>query len=131
MDKAGYSEAGPSREEEEEEAELTNEAVTTRSLSLRAVRDVKRLQPSSSEHVVSWLLRCWDDGARRLELEGREAKQLGSLAREGGIDKAIGKGAQALSLWRRLLSRMKKRCPFKEDAVSHPGKWSTTVRSFL
>ena len=26
-----------------------------------------------------------------MELEGKEAKQLGSLARDGGIDKAIGK----------------------------------------
>ncbi|KAK4818387.1 hypothetical protein QYF61_012066 [Mycteria americana] len=34
VDEAGYSEAGPSREQEEEEAELINEAVTTRSLSL-------------------------------------------------------------------------------------------------
>lgn len=37
-------------------------------------------------------------GAGSLELEGRETKQLGS-PREGGIDKAIGKGPQVLSLW--------------------------------
>ena len=43
------------------------------------------------EHIVTWLLRCWDNGASSLELEGKEAKQLGSLAREGGIDKTIGK----------------------------------------
>jgi len=35
-----------------------------------------------------------------LELEGREAKQLGSLSREGGIDKVIGKNTQSCSLWR-------------------------------
>ncbi|KAK4832245.1 hypothetical protein QYF61_021170 [Mycteria americana] len=50
------------------------------------------------EHVVTWLLRCWDNGASSLELEGKEAKQLGSFSREGGIDKVIGKGAQVLSL---------------------------------
>ena len=43
------------------------------------------------EHIATWLLRCWDNGASSLELEGKEAKQLGSLARDGGIDKAIGK----------------------------------------
>jgi len=43
------------------------------------------------KHIVTWLLWCWDNGASSLELEGREAKQLGSLAREGGSDKAIGK----------------------------------------
>jgi len=46
-----------------------------------------------------------------LELEGGAAKQLGSLDREGGIDKVIGKKAQALSLWRRLLSGMRKGSP--------------------
>ncbi|KAK4828920.1 hypothetical protein QYF61_001541 [Mycteria americana] len=50
------------------------------------------------EHVVTCLLQCWDNGTSSLELEGREAKQLGSLSREGCIDKMIGKGAQALSL---------------------------------
>ena len=34
MEKADYSKAGPSGEEEEEEVELINEAVTTQSLSL-------------------------------------------------------------------------------------------------
>ncbi|KAK4807032.1 hypothetical protein QYF61_000361 [Mycteria americana] len=80
------------------------------------------------EHVVTWLLRCWDNRASSLELEGKEAKQLGSLSREGGIDKAIGKGAQALSLWRQLLSGMKERYPFKEDVIYHPGKWTTMER---
>jgi len=46
------------------------------------------------EHIVTWMLRCWDNGASTLELESREAKQLGSLARDGGIGKAIGKKAQ-------------------------------------
>ncbi|KAK4806889.1 hypothetical protein QYF61_012610 [Mycteria americana] len=81
------------------------------------------------EHIVTWLLRCWDNRASSLELEGKEAKQLGSLSREGGIDKAIGKGAQALSLWRRLLSAMKERYPFKEDVVYRPGKWTTMEKS--
>ncbi|KAK4824465.1 hypothetical protein QYF61_015863 [Mycteria americana] len=80
------------------------------------------------EHIVTWLLRSWDNRASSLELEGREAKQVGSLSRQGGIDKEIGKGAEALSLWRRLLSGMKERYPFKEDVIYHPGKWTTTER---
>jgi len=55
------------------------------------------------EHIVTWLLWCWDNEASSLELEGKEAKQLGSLARDEDIDKAIGKREQVLSLWRRLL----------------------------
>jgi len=43
-----------------------------------------------------------------LELEARAAKQLGSLAREGGIDMAIGKKAQAQ--------------PLEAASVRHEGK---------
>ncbi|GAB0188040.1 hypothetical protein GRJ2_001269300 [Grus japonensis] len=80
------------------------------------------------EHIVTWLLRCWDNGASSLELEGQEAKQLGSLSREGGIDKAIGKKTQALGLWRQLLSGMRERYPFSEDVVCHPGKQTSMER---
>ncbi|GAB0205183.1 hypothetical protein GRJ2_002983900 [Grus japonensis] len=88
-------------------------------------KDFSRLP---GQHIITWLLRCWDNGASSLELEGREAKQLGSLSREGGIDKAIGKKAQALSLWRRLLSSVRERYPFSEDVVCRPGKWTTMER---
>jgi len=74
------------------------------------------------EHIVTWLLRCWDNGASSLKLEGKEGKQLGSLAREGGIDKAIGKKERVLSLWRRFLSGVKERYPFSDDTVCYPGK---------
>ncbi|KAM6103469.1 Friend virus susceptibility protein 1-like [Theristicus caerulescens] len=122
-------EPGPSQEQEEEEAERTNEMVTTRSLSLSELRDMRKyFSRRPGEHIITWLLRCWDNGASSLELEGREAKQLGSLSREGGIDKAIGKGAKVLSLWRRLLSGVRERYPFKEDVICHPGKWTAMER---
>ena len=63
-----------------------------------------------------------------MELEGREARQLGSLSREGGIDKAIGKETQNLSLWRRLLSSVRERYPFKDDLTCRPSKWTTMER---
>ncbi|KAK4825909.1 hypothetical protein QYF61_003404 [Mycteria americana] len=72
-------------------------------------RRKKRQKPINEMHIVTWLLRCWHNGVSSLELEGKEAKQLGSLSREGDINKAIGKGAQALSLWRQLLSGTKER----------------------
>ncbi|GAB0207422.1 hypothetical protein GRJ2_003207800 [Grus japonensis] len=117
-------ESGPSREQEEPEPE-----VITRSLSLSELRDMRKdFSRLPGEHIITWLLRCWDNGASSLELEDREAKQLGSLSREGGIDKAIGKKAQALSLWRRLLSSMRERYPFSEDVICRPGKWTTMER---
>ncbi|KAK4806844.1 LOW QUALITY PROTEIN: hypothetical protein QYF61_012565 [Mycteria americana] len=118
--------ARPSQREEDEDEELVNETETTRSLSLSELRDMRKdFSRRPGEHIVTWLLRCWDSGARSLELEGKEAKQLGSLSREGGIDKAIGKGEPARSLWRRLLSAIKERYPFKEDVVYRSGKWTT------
>ncbi|KAK4807136.1 hypothetical protein QYF61_018477 [Mycteria americana] len=118
--------AGPSQGEEEEEEELVNETETTRSLSLSELRDMRKdFSRHPGERIATWRLRCWDNGASSLELEGKEAKQLGSLSREGGIDKAIGKGEPARSLWRRLLSAIRERYPFKEDVVYRSGKWTT------
>jgi len=80
------------------------------------------------EHIVTWLLRCWDKGASKLEVKGKETKQLGSLARDGGIDKAIGKKEQVPSLYRRLLSRVRERYPFSDDSVCYPSKWTNMER---
>jgi len=80
------------------------------------------------EHIVTWLLRCWDNGASSLESEGKEAKQLGSLARDGGINKAIGKKEQVLSLRRRLLSGVRESYPFSDDFVCSAGKWTNMER---
>uniref|UniRef100_A0A8C3B7R9 Uncharacterized protein n=1 Tax=Cairina moschata TaxID=8855 RepID=A0A8C3B7R9_CAIMO len=75
--------------------------VTTRSLNERELRD----------QLVTWLLRCWDTGANCVELDG--------------IDQAIADGAQSHSLWRRLLSAVRERYPFKEEVLCLPGKWTT------
>ncbi|XP_049649681.1 uncharacterized protein LOC126035292 [Accipiter gentilis] len=112
-----------SSQEQEEEAEPE---VITWSLSLSELWDMRKdFGHRIGENIITWLLRCWDNGANSLELEGREAKQLGSLAREGGIDKAIGRGTQAISVWRRLLSSVKERYPFKEDVICQSSKWTT------
>ncbi|XP_042664194.1 uncharacterized protein LOC122154923 [Tyto alba] len=80
------------------------------------------------EHLLTWLLRCWDSGANSVELEGREARQLGSLSRDAGIDKIIRRKTQMLSLWRRLLSGVRDRYPFKEDLTCHLSKWTAMER---
>jgi len=119
------NEPGPSQEQEKE----AEPEIITRSLSLSELRDMRKdFSYHPGENFVTWLLRCWDNRASILELEGKEAKQLGSLARDGGIDKAIGKNEQDLSLWRRLLSGVRERYPFSEDAVSYPGKWTNRER---
>lgn len=91
---------------------------------------------SADQCIVTWLLWCWDNGASTLELEGKEVKQLGSLSRARGINKVIGR--QALSLWRQLLTGVKQRYSFKEDAGCQLGNGtivdrevSSTWRSWL
>jgi len=117
----GNNEPGSSQEIEIE--------IITWSLSLGELQDIRKdfsLHPD--KNIVTWLLWCWDNGASSLELEGKEAKQLGSLAREGGIDKAIGKKDQVLTLWRRLLSGVRERYTFSDDFVCYPGKWTNMER---
>ena len=63
-----------------------------------------------------------------MELKAREAKQLGSLSREGGIDKVIRKKTQALSLLRQLLSSVRERYLFSEDDIFCPVKCTTMER---
>ncbi|GAB0195049.1 hypothetical protein GRJ2_001970200 [Grus japonensis] len=110
---------------DDDEQEQPEPEVITQSLSLSELRDMRKdFSRLPGEHIITWLLRCWDNGASSLELEGREAKQLGFLSREGGIDKAIGKKAQALS----LLSSVRERYPFSKDVVCQPGKWTTMER---
>jgi len=94
--------------------------IITRSLSPRELQDMQKdFSCHPGEHIVTWLLRCWHNGASSLELEGKEAKQLGSLARNGGIDTAIEKKKQVLGLWRRLLSGVRERYPFSGDFVCY------------
>lgn len=63
-----------------------------------------------------------DGGASILDLAGSEAKQLRSLSRETGTDKAIGKETQSFTEWQPLLSVVRERCLFKEDLVFSSGK---------
>jgi len=59
-------EPGSSRETETE--------IITRSLSLSELRDMRKdFTRHPGEHIVTWLLRCWDNGASSLELEGQAA----------------------------------------------------------
>ena len=61
--------------EQEEEAELE---IITWCLSLSELWDMRKdFSHHPGEHIITWLLRCWDNGARSLELEGREVQAAG------------------------------------------------------
>jgi len=61
-----------------------------------------------------------------LEIEGREPSSWDPCPGKGAL--TIGKKAQAFSIWRQLLSGVKERCPFNEDVICYPGKWTNTER---
>ncbi|XP_049649847.1 uncharacterized protein LOC126035354 [Accipiter gentilis] len=87
----------------------------------------KQYSRQPGERIAAWLVQCWDNGADSQQLEGKEAQELGSLARNWGIERGIGKEAAVCSLWSRLLSSVTARYPFKEDLVNSSGKWTTTA----
>lgn len=91
----------------------------------------KKISAIVQMSIVTCFLQRWNNGISSQELEGREAKHLGSLSREGNIDREIGKGAQALTLWRQLLSGSKEWCSFKEDVICHQGNWTTMQRGIF
>lgn len=39
--------------------------------------------------ITAWLLRCCDTGCDVIDLDGKEAQQLGPPSRDGGNDKAL------------------------------------------
>lgn len=75
----------------------------------------------------SWLLKCWANGASGLELEDREAQQLGSLTRDHLTHKIVRKGTDVCNLWRQLMSSMKVTA-FK-NKVNYQGQWTTAEES--
>ena len=75
----------------------------------------KEFERRPNETVVTWLLRCWDSGASSLSLDGNEARQLGDIAGDKSIDRAISRCLdEAATLWDRILIAVKERYPYKE-----------------
>ncbi|KAK4830508.1 hypothetical protein QYF61_011421, partial [Mycteria americana] len=85
--------------------------------SARLVRDDEKAGPSQEEQEEELI-------NKTVTIRSLSLSELQDM----GIDKAVGKGAQVLSLWRRLLSGVKERHTFKEDVICHPGKWTTMER---
>ncbi|PKU29989.1 ubiquitin carboxyl-terminal hydrolase 4 [Limosa lapponica baueri] len=62
------------------------------------------------------------------DIHGREAKWLAPLARESGIDRALGRPPQSLTLWRRLLLSVRSRYRYRDNIMYQPSKWTTIER---
>lgn len=55
-------------------------------------------------------------------IDGSEAKELGCLSWDVGIDRETGKRTETLSLWRQFLSSVRGRYSLKDDGVAHPSR---------
>lgn len=64
----------------------------------------KEFTRQTDESILTWMLWIWDSTANETNLDGGEARQLGSLSWDVVIDQKIGKKKENLSLWRQLLS---------------------------
>ncbi|KAK4807095.1 hypothetical protein QYF61_018436 [Mycteria americana] len=89
----------------------------------RLERDDEKAGPTQGEEVEERVDEM--QTTRSISLSELCQQELNHSTREGGIDKAIGKGALVLSIWRQLLSGMKEIYSFKEDAIYRPSKWTT------
>ncbi|XP_071624323.1 uncharacterized protein [Heliangelus exortis] len=113
--------SGPWQEEEPQ-------VVTTQHLSLSELRDLgEDFGRQEGEELLRWLLRCWDNGANSLDLNGRQPKGLGLLAKDEGVDRYLWKDPRPLTLWKRLLLAMRKRYSSRDHVVYQLEKW-TTIR---
>lgn len=101
----------------------------TRSFSPSELRELRKdYTRKDGENVLTWMLRCWDNGADTRELEGGEAKQLGSLSRDSTLDGAIASEPNPTALWTRLLTAMKTRFRNKDDCQCTSRKWNAMER---
>ncbi|XP_029819365.1 neurofilament heavy polypeptide-like [Manacus vitellinus] len=106
--------------------EIMRESEITQSLTTRELRDLRRdYMRLPGEEVLTWLVRCWDKGADSHVIEGDEARQLGSIARDPVIEQEMGREKMASSLWLRILHAVRVKYPFKESLKSSSRRWRT------
>jgi len=66
--------------------------IITRSLSLSKLQDMRKdFSCHPGEHIATWLLRCWDNGASSLELEGKEVSSWDPWPGKGALTRPLGK----------------------------------------
>ncbi|KAJ7416688.1 hypothetical protein BTVI_34979 [Pitangus sulphuratus] len=104
---------------------LKRERESWRSMTPAELRDLRRdYRCLPGERILTWLLRCQDNGAIGHLLEEYEAQQLGSIAGDHELDKLIADKKTVCSLWVRLVTSVKKKYPSREYLTWYPRKWT-------
>uniref|UniRef100_A0A8C3LMS9 RING-type domain-containing protein n=1 Tax=Chrysolophus pictus TaxID=9089 RepID=A0A8C3LMS9_CHRPC len=97
----------PSEEEEEEEEE--EEQPSAQTLSQEIIQHYQeRFTRAEHEEIAAWLLRCWDNDANSVHLEGSCLLLLGPLCNELAVDNMICRREdRTLTLWKRMLGAVR------------------------
>lgn len=74
---------------------------------------------------MSWLIQVWDTAGDATVLDGTEARCLGSVLPDVGINQGIMRRPKPLTLWARLLTSLKEKYLCQEDLQLQQGPWNT------
>ncbi|RMC18002.1 hypothetical protein DUI87_04878 [Hirundo rustica rustica] len=114
---------GPSQPRGESEVEIITESLTYE--SLRNLQ--KDLAWRGCEAYTAWLLRVWDLIGTGVQLDSSEARNLGPLTQDSGVNQVFVREPGPLSLWERLLMSVRERFVHRDRMQEHHHRmrWKT------
>ncbi|TRZ09397.1 hypothetical protein HGM15179_017708 [Zosterops borbonicus] len=96
---------GPSQPAEEPEVEIITESLTSESLC-NVQKDIAH---QGLEAYTAWSLQVWDLMGTGVQLDSGEARNLGPLTQDSGVNQIFVREPGPLSLWERLLMSVRER----------------------
>ncbi|RMC21422.1 hypothetical protein DUI87_02288 [Hirundo rustica rustica] len=114
---------GPSQPGGESEVEIITESLTYESLHNLQ----KDLAQRGREAYTAWLLRVWDLIGTGVQLNSSEARNLGPLTQDSGVNQLLVREPGPLSLWERLLMSVWERFVHRDRMQEHQHRmrWKT------
>ncbi|RMC04284.1 hypothetical protein DUI87_19103 [Hirundo rustica rustica] len=114
---------GPSQPGGESEVEIITESLTYESLC-NLQKDLAR---RGREAYTAWLLRVWDLIGTGVQLDSSEARNLGPLTQDSGVNQVFVREPGPLSLWERLLMSVRERFVYRDRMQEHHHRmrWKT------
>ncbi|RMC13547.1 hypothetical protein DUI87_08623 [Hirundo rustica rustica] len=110
---------GPSQPAGESEVEIITESLTYGSLCSIVQR--------GREAYTTWLLQVWDLMGTGVQLDSGEARNLGPLTQDSGVNQGFIREPGPLSLWERLLMSVRERSVHRDRMQEHQHRmrWKT------
>ncbi|XP_063281038.1 uncharacterized protein LOC134565396 isoform X1 [Prinia subflava] len=106
---------GPTQSTEEPQVEIITESLSYESLC-NLQKDITR---QGREPYTTWLLWVWDLMGRGVQLDGAEARNLGPLTQDSGVNQVFVREQGPLHLWERLLMSVRGRFIHRDRIQEH------------